>query len=429
MNLRADSSEDDGTLLGGYRVLDLTDEKGLFCPRLLADYGADVIKIEIPGGESARNIPPFYKNKPHPEKSLFWFYTNLNKRSITLNIGSEEGRGIFKRLVKEADFVIESFEPGYMDSLGLGYSELRKLNPRLVMTSITPFGQDGPYAHYKVTDIVSVAMGGMMRLFGDADRAPIRMSQPQAYWHGSVHATMGTMMAHYYREFHGIGQYVDVSIQQAVVLALIFIVEYWEVSNFNWKCQSSSGYPIRRAKGELNLRRTYPCKDGYVTFIWGGGANLSFLNSSKAFVEMANEEGKLPELKDYDWASLDVAVVEQEEYDRICDLFESVMVTKTKNELLQWVIRDKRPLLAPINTVKDTFDSPQLKERNFWVDVEHAELGDWLTYPGTSVKLSRCPWRVYRRPPLIGEHNVDIYEDELNFSTEEIDLLKTRGII
>jgi len=148
-------------LLSGYRVLDLTDEKGLICGKILSDRGADVIKIERPGGDPARNIGPFYKDIPDPQKSLSWFFTNLNKRGITLNIETADGREILKRLVKTAHFVIESFEPGYMEGLGLGYCDLEKINPGIVMTPITPFGQTGPHAHYQATDIVLWSMGGM----------------------------------------------------------------------------------------------------------------------------------------------------------------------------------------------------------------------------------------------------------------------------
>jgi len=151
-------------LLNPYRVLDLTDEKGLLCAKLLGDLGADVIKIERPGGDPARNIGPFYHDEHDPEKSLFWLAFNTNKRGTTLDIEKVEGQTILKRLVKTADLLVESFPPGYMASLGLGYSDLDRLNPRLIMVSITPFGQSGPYKDYKAPDIVAWAMGGQMYL-------------------------------------------------------------------------------------------------------------------------------------------------------------------------------------------------------------------------------------------------------------------------
>ena len=147
-------------ILTGYRVLDLTDEKGVYCGKVLGDYGADVIKIEPPGGDAARDKRPFYKGNPDRQKSLFWFYMNTSKRGITLNLETADGRELFKKLVRSAHFVIESFTPGTMSRLGLSYPDLEKINPGLVMTSITPYGQKGPYARYKATDIHMAAMGG-----------------------------------------------------------------------------------------------------------------------------------------------------------------------------------------------------------------------------------------------------------------------------
>src|SRR3990170_3305135 len=163
-------------MLSPYRVLDLTDEKGLLCGKILGDLGADVIKIERPGGDPARRIGPFYHDEPHPEKSLFWFAFNTSKRGITLNIETADGQEIFKRLVQTADFVIETFPPGYLAKLGLGYSDLEKINPGIILVSITPFGQTGPYKDWKGADIVAWATGGDMAPWGEPDRPPIRIS-------------------------------------------------------------------------------------------------------------------------------------------------------------------------------------------------------------------------------------------------------------
>ncbi|MFC1948616.1 CoA transferase [Chloroflexota bacterium] len=167
-------------MLSPYRALDLTDEKGLLCGKILADLGADVIKIERPGGDPARNIGPFYHDEPDPEKSLYWFAYNTSKRGITLDIETTDGKEIFKQLVKNADFIIESFPPGYLDSIGLGYSALEKIKPDIILISITPFGQTGPYKDYKTSDIVAWAMGGEMAPFGDPDRPPHPYQPPLA---------------------------------------------------------------------------------------------------------------------------------------------------------------------------------------------------------------------------------------------------------
>ena len=154
-------------LLAPYRVLDLTDDRGLLAAKILADLGADVVQVEPPGGSPARNIGPFYGDDPRPEKSLFWWAYAANKRSITLDLEQRDGRAILERLVADADFVIESFNPGYLDGLGIGYEHLAGINPKLVMVAITPFGQDGPYSNYQATDIVGMALGGFMHLTGD----------------------------------------------------------------------------------------------------------------------------------------------------------------------------------------------------------------------------------------------------------------------
>ncbi|MDO8670564.1 MAG: CoA transferase, partial [Dehalococcoidia bacterium] len=175
-------SSTDGAL-SPYRVLELPGEASLLGGKIMADLGADVIKIEPPGGDASRSIGPFYHDETHPEKSLYWFALNTNKRSITLNLQSSEGRDLFRRLGRTADFVVESFSPGQMDKLGIGFSALHEMNPRLILASITPFGQTGPYAGYKGSDIVAWAMGGYMYLCGESERAPLRISlPPQAYF-------------------------------------------------------------------------------------------------------------------------------------------------------------------------------------------------------------------------------------------------------
>jgi crotonobetainyl-CoA:carnitine CoA-transferase CaiB-like acyl-CoA transferase len=264
--------EQDDSLLGGCRVLDLTDEKGLLCGKLLAELGADVIKIEPPGGDPARSTGPFYKDITHPEKSLFWFFTNLYKKSITLNIESSDGSNIFRRLVESADFVIESFEPGYMESLGLGYPELEKINPRIIVTSITPFGQTGPYAHYKATDLVGVSMGGMVYISSEIDRQPNRVSSPQFYFMGGLHGATGSMVAHYHRELTGEGQHVDVSCQQAVVLSLMVVAEIWDMLKFSYRGMGPNFAGARPGAGPLFSRVIYPCKDGHVIALITGAA-------------------------------------------------------------------------------------------------------------------------------------------------------------
>jgi len=418
-------------LLSGYRALDLTDEKGLLCGKMLGDLGADVIKIEHPGGDPARDIGPFYKDTPDREKSLFWFFTNTSKRGITLNIETADGREIFKRLAKTADFVIESFEPGYMAGLGLGYPDLEKLNPRIIMTSITPFGQTGPYAHYQATDMEMWAMGGLMWLCGDSDRQPSRVSAPQAFFHGSAQGAVGSLVAWYHRQSQGEGQHVDVSIQDAVILTLMDASEYWDLNKIN---RSRGGGAFSRrprpSRGDLIFQRICSCKDGQIVWPYNlaGGAQAGLVTSTTNIVDMANREGLAGDLAGYDWKKLDMDTITQEEADHHAEVFTRFYMTRTKLQLMQEAV-ERAYILAPLNNVKDILESPQLKARNYWTEVKHPDLGDAIIYPGAPVKSSDLPWRIWRRAPFIGEHNEEVYIDELGLSAEELALLKARGVI
>jgi len=417
------------TILNDYRVLDLTEDGCQLCGRVLGDLGADVVKIESPGGSPTRNTGPFYHDIPDAEKSLTWFFLNLHKKGITLNLETTEGREIFKRLVKTADFVVESFEPGYMKSLGLGYEELEQIKPGIIMTSITPFGQTGPYAHYKVTDIVGVALSGMMSMYGEADRAPVRIPAPQFYLQGGLQAGMGTMVAHYHRELSGEGQYVDQSCQQAIILTLMISAEYWDLNNFNARGQGPGGLAPRPAPlPPLRGRSIFPCKDGYVLVYFTGGGQAGMVASSKALVAWANEGGHMLELKDFDWASLDALTVTQEEVDHRHYLLENFLMTKTKAECLDRAA-EHGILLIPTNDVQDVMESPQLAYREFFQPVEHPEFGDTIPYPTFPILINGIRPGIQRRAPRIGEHNQEIYEQELGISKEQLVSLKSRGII
>lgn len=420
----------DNTLLGGCRVLDLTDAKGLLCGKILGDFGADVIKIEKPGGDFARCIGPFHKDTPDPEKSLFWFATNTSKRGITLNIEVPDGQDLFLRLVASADIVVESFDPGYMDALGLGYRDLREMKPGLIMTSITPFGQSGPYAHYDATDLVATSMGGLARILGDLGRPPVRMGcVPQAYFQAGLQGALGSAMAYYHRELTGLGQHVDVSMQEAITLTLMNTVEIFEMLKANLVGLGQFFVSVRPGQAPLFTRTIVPCKDGYITVMFGGGAFSGVAESSRALVKWANEEGMALELKDFDFATQwDASTLTQEESDRRNAIIGEFFMTKTKAELYEKAI-EKGILLAPCNTIEDLAKNEQLQARSFWEKVQHSELGETIVYPGAPLKMKDTPWRISRRAPLIGEHNEEILLGELGLTLQQMTILKANGVI
>lgn len=412
------------TLLAGFRALDLTDEKGFLCGKILGDLGVDVLKLEKPGGDPSRNLGPFYGNYPDPEKSLSWFAFNANKRGITLNIETREGQDIFKKLVPKADFVIESFPPGYMDGLGLGYPALSKLNPRLVMTSITPFGQSGPYRDYQASDIVAMAMGGIMHLCGDPDRPPVRISFPQSYLLAGAQAAGGTMIAHYHREVTGEGQQVDVSIVESVILLLFQARPYWDLNRVVIQRAGPSRGGVSQ---KTTVRLIWPCKDGEVfNYFWGGKFGAT---SNRGLVELMEQDGlDVASLKKKDWEAWDRAQASQEELDEIAQPAAELFRAHTKAELYEEALK-RKIWLYPVYTTKEIVSDPQLSARGFWQEVEHPELGTSITYPGAYIKLSHTPLRTPHRAPLIGEHNQEVYQQELGLSKKEILWLKQGGII
>jgi len=411
-------------LLSPYRVLDLTDEKGLFCAKVLADLGADVIKVEPPGGSSARTIGPFYHDIPHPEKSLFWFAYNANKRGITLNIACEDGREVLKKLVARADIVIESFAPGYMEGLGLGYDDLCRIKPDIILTSITPFGQDGPYRDFQSSDLVCWSMGGFAYLTGDPDRPPVQVSFPQAYLTGANEASVATMVALYYREICGEGQHVDVSIQASVAKNMMNAPLFWEEGGVNIGRAGPFRVGLSLATGQ---RVIWKCKDGEVSFFfWGGKAGARI---NRALVEYMDEDGIAPKsMKEMRWDTFDMATATEELFNDFSRHVGKFFLSHTKKDLFEKGIK-KMMTVYPVQDATDIAADPHLKERGFWEGLGHPELEGQVLYPNLPFILSEELGKGKTRAPLIGEHNEEIYRGELGISSEEMVTLKELGAI
>ncbi|MCH7605640.1 MAG: CoA transferase [Chloroflexi bacterium] len=412
-------------LLSPYRVLDLTDERGLLCGKILADLCADVVQIEPPGGSTARRIGPYYQDQIHPEKSLYWWAYAANKRGITLDLETGDGRELLKRLVKDAHFLIESFPPGYLGSLSLGYQDLKAINPGLVMVSITPFGKDGPYAHWKAGDLMGMALGGFMYLTGDSDRPPVRVSFPHFYLHGGAAGATGAMMAHTHRALTGAGQHVDVSCQQAVAKTLAHAPQSWDLEGTVIKRMGV----FRQTSGTSVVRTCWPCKDGYINYVPQGGS-AGVAASTRALLAWMDEEGMGDEyLNSVNWEELGYGQVPAEVMAKVVPPLERFFATHTRQELVQ-ASMERRILLFPVATQGDILEHPHLKARDYFQELDHPELDATVTYPGLFVKdREGTRLGLRRRPPLIGEHNHEIYQDELGLSREELGALKESGAI
>ena len=411
-------------MLAPYRVLDLTQEDGWLCGRILGDLGADVIKIEPPGGDPARSHGPFYHDDRDPEKCLPWFAYNGNKRGITLDLDSSTGQSIFRQLAQKADFVVESFAPGHLDARGIGYRALHELSPRLVFTSITPFGQTGPYANYRGSDLHATALSGFMSLVGAPDKPPLRDSLPQAPMWAGMYAAAGTLVAHYYRQTTGVGQHVDVSMQASMLWALANAPAFWTCGKQNLR--RAGAMIVGRSITGAQMHALYPCRDGHINFIiYGGDAGK---RSNEAMVKWMAEEGMAPDwLKQKDWSKFNVATSTQDEIDALEGPFGAFLAKLTKAEFANQAV--KREILGyPVNNARDITEDPQLVARDFWRQVEHPELNDTITYPGAFAKFSHHQHPA-RCAPRIGEHNQDVYVGELGLSQNEFEDLKQAKVI
>jgi len=410
-------------LLSGYRALDFTDEKGMLCGKILADLGGDVIKVEPPAGDPARKIGPFYRNLPDPNKSLFWFALNMNKRGITLNLHSQEGCQILGRLLAKTDLIIESFPVGYLEGLGLGYPEIRANNSRIVMASITGFGQTGPYRDYKAPDIVCMALGGEMNLTGDPAHPPLRVGVPQAYCHAGGEAAIACLAALWYREMTGEGQHIDVSAQETIAWLGFYNQALWDINQL--KISRLGGERIG-GKG-IRFRFLFPCADGFVSFLAIGGETRA--EAQKKMVAWMDREGLADDfIKNFDWTEQTVLRSTKELSERISESFKRFFVTKTKKELFDFAL-ENGCFLAPINTTEDILKSDHFRGRGFWVEVDHTELGRSITYPGYPYSFSETPGKAAQRAPLIGEHNSEIYGRELGLGPEELAAMRSGGVI
>ena len=397
------------TALAGLRILDLTDLKGAMCAKLFGDMGADVIKIEPPEGDATRRIGPFLDGQPHLERSLlFWFY-NTSKRGITLDLNQQAGQELAKQLAAKADVLVESAAPGTLARLGLGYDELKQLNPNLVFTSITPFGQTGPYQSYRSSDIVAEALGGMIWTNGFPDEPPLHAMGLQAYHSASFFAAIGTLLALLTRDSLGEGQWVDVSIQEAVAGAVEHVAPFYH-----------QGLGIESRRGSLHWSRYFRvarCRDGYVMHC--------SLGDWTSLVEWVKGDKKAQDLEDTRWEDL---VYRREHAEHLFDILDDWAKDYSVAELMEGAQLRRIPY-AMVRPPEALVEDPQLNARGFFSHIEHPELGRTVQYPGGPIHFTTTPWRIARRPPLLGEHNTEVYGSELGIEADRLSALKQAGVI
>jgi crotonobetainyl-CoA:carnitine CoA-transferase CaiB-like acyl-CoA transferase len=396
----------DGGVFEGVKVLDISqDIAGSFCARLLADYGADVIKVEPSSGSALRQMGPFFKDDPHPEKSLLFLITNLNKRGITLNIDSSEGAGLFRKLAEGADVVVESCKPGYLSGLGLGYEDLERVNPGLIMTSITHFGQYGPYSQYEGEEIVDYAMGAIMSISGTSDREPLKHGGFQAQYEAGLNAAGATAVALLVQTNLGVGQHVDVSTVECVSSTMI--------GNQSMYSFTGGIQPRRKPLG-TQFGQPMPCADGWVLNQAGGGATW---NDIADFYEQ-------PILKEQRFSNQTLRNENGEELDA---LLVDAIKDKGKWDLFEKASR-MRMLFGLVQTPEELARCPQLESRGFYRDIEHPVMGA-LKVPAVLFNLSLTPYSLGCSAPTLGQHNTDVYCSEMGTSEEELTRWRRSGAI
>ncbi len=401
------------TALEGIRVLDLTlVYAGPFCGLVLADLGAEVIKVERPGGEIGRFLPPLHRGDvqgPHRQNlSGYFMSNNRNKLGLTLNLKHPKGAEIFKELAKVSDVVLENFAPGVMKNLGIDYPVLQKVNPRIIMASISGFGQKGPNSQKVSYDIVAQAMGGLMSLTGYPDGPPTKTGTSLGDCTASLFTALGIVSSLYYRTVTGRGQYIDTSQQESVASLLEAAVARYTVEGVVLNRMGSNN-PNASPYG------AFKCKDGY--FIVGAVGEEQW---EKFCVALEVKEW----MQDPRYRT---------NVDRLAHVFEMQTDIErwaencTVEEIIQRLEKHRIPC-SPIQNIAELVHDPHLKERKFFVEVEHPIMGK-VTLPGAPYKFSETPLANPAPSPGLGEHNEYILTRYLGKSKAEVKLLSREGVL
>ena len=401
----------DGGILDGVRVLEMGGNVSApFCAKLLADYGADVVKIEPPGvGDPARQTGPFAGDDPHPDKSIRFLYLNTNKRGITLDVGCEAGAAILSRLLETVDVLVENFPPADKPDWGLDAGRLAANFPQLITTSISPFGASGPYRDLPATDIVVAAYSGLMYHSGDSDREPLRNALDQSWYVAGANAAVATAAALFQRLLtgpgRGRGQRVEVAAVECLAAHLVQAAPW-----YSYMGAIKGRRPVRGA----GLEELMPARDGYV---------VPSVQGSQPWATIADLIGA-PGLHDERFASGAGRIEHGAELKEL--LLEG---------LSEW---DRKPLFEASGARRlvfgmaqdagDLYECGHLRERGFFRAAQHPIAGV-ADYPGMGPRLSGMEYDIRRAAPLLGQHNGEIYGDELGYGESELAELRAAGVI
>ena len=393
-------------LLQGYRVLDLTSAMGAFCGKLLRDLGMDVIKVEPPAGDALRSEPPFANGHVHREGSLCFAYLNAGKRGITVDITKKSGRKLLLDLVARSDIVVESFESGYLDAQNLSYESLIERQKKLILVSVSGFGQDGPYSHFKTPDIVGTAMGGLLYISGDPELAPCNPPETQSYYYASLFAAYGVMLALWQRETRGIGAWIDASIQASMALH--------EHVAFNY---SAEGRVMKRAGSQHQHNapaNLFKCKNGYISL---------FVTQNHWPLLLKVWEDHPPDLDDPKWINSNLRRSHADYINAQVTSFTSRFLKEDLAELMQQHGIPGLPVNSPTDFMKDS----HIQARGFFSTVAHPVLG--------SFQQAGSPFMVDGKrsapspAPLLGQHNDEVFCGELGLERSEVQALAVDGVI
>ncbi|ABB31755.1 succinyl:(R)-benzylsuccinate coenzyme A transferase subunit [Geobacter metallireducens GS-15] len=397
------------------RILDFTGEIGPYAAKLYAGLGADVIHIEPIAGDTLRSTGPFFGNRPGKERSMQFIYYNAGKRGLVLDLKKEKGKEVFVDLCKGADILFESFTPGYLDELGLSFDVLSAANPKLVQTSITPFGSFGPYSTYPGSDLTCSALGGFLYLAGIDNDKPVRACDNQAYRMAEVYAAVGSSIALLFAQKTGVGQFVDVSCMEAVGMALETAAQCWDLEG-----------TLRRGRGkEAGSATIHPCKDGFIAIVAIVGRNKTMWTP---FVQWMKEEGVEEwELFDNDnWINASYRE-SKAGYELFCRIFERFTMKHTKQYLYD-AGQAHRVAVSPVSNGKDLLENPQLNHHDFWQRLYHEPVGAEVVCPGAPYEFGHLKWRLGDFAPTFGQHTAEVL-GECGYSRSEIDALDREGVV